>query len=347
MRSRASSNVRVSSSFTSRCASAQVGKWTWESVKPGTTQRPPRSTTSGLASAVSWTPTPPTMRSPAIASARAVGSDGSSVRTTPFSRITVPDSTEMRRLTDALLLGAVALVAGAAIVDALEPSRSRVRPGRRGGRRPARRAPARHARRRRAGLQPPRARAPVPPRAAARRDRLLRLRPPRARSPSTRAVSSGTRSPAGRRRCCGGSSSTATSADARRCSARRGSGTCATPRPTASRAGRARRSPCSSARASSASWPAPWTSTTSARARAGDSSRPGRSRAYGCTTRSAQRLPVPDEVLRAGAVAWSPDERWTVAAADDHLAVFRTRSRDVAARIPVGGVDVDWTATRR
>jgi len=36
----------------------------------------------------------------------------------------VPDSTEMRRLADALLLGAVALVAGAAIVDALEPSPS-------------------------------------------------------------------------------------------------------------------------------------------------------------------------------------------------------------------------------
>jgi hypothetical protein len=59
-----------------------------------------------------------------------------------------------------------------------------------------------------------------------------------------------------------------------------------------------------------------------------------------------ERLPVPDEVRRAGAVAWSPDERWTVAAADDHLAVFRTRSRSVAARIPVGAVDVDWTVTR-
>jgi hypothetical protein len=60
-----------------------------------------------------------------------------------------------------------------------------------------------------------------------------------------------------------------------------------------------------------------------------------------------RRLPVPDEVLHAGAVAWSPDERWTIAAADDHLAVFRTRSRDVAARIPVGAIDVDWAATRR
>ena len=38
----------------------------------------------------------------------------------------------------------------------------------------------------------------------------------------------------------------------------RGSGTCATPRPTASRAGRGRRSPCSSARGSSASWRGHW-----------------------------------------------------------------------------------------
>ena len=68
------------SSFTCRCASAQVGKWTCESVKPGRTQRPPRFTRLGLASAVSWTPTPPATRSPAIASARATGSDGSSVR---------------------------------------------------------------------------------------------------------------------------------------------------------------------------------------------------------------------------------------------------------------------------
>jgi hypothetical protein len=50
---------------------------------------PPRSTTSGDASAVSCTPTPPAMRSPAIASARCVGTCGSSVRMRPFSRITV------------------------------------------------------------------------------------------------------------------------------------------------------------------------------------------------------------------------------------------------------------------
>ena len=51
---------------------------------------PPRSTTSGDASAVSCTPTPPAMRSPAIASARCVGTCGSSVRTRTFSRITRP-----------------------------------------------------------------------------------------------------------------------------------------------------------------------------------------------------------------------------------------------------------------
>ena len=43
----------------------------------------------GLASAVSCVPTPPAIRSPAIASAAARGSEGSSVRTTPFSRITL------------------------------------------------------------------------------------------------------------------------------------------------------------------------------------------------------------------------------------------------------------------
>src|SRR4051812_13739137 len=88
MRSRHSSSDVAPSSFTSCCATAHVGKWTCESVKPGTTQRPPRSTTSGLASAVSCVPTPPAIRSPAIASAAARGSAGSSVRITPFSRIT-------------------------------------------------------------------------------------------------------------------------------------------------------------------------------------------------------------------------------------------------------------------
>ena len=85
---RASSSEPQPSSFTCRCASDQVGKWTCESVKAGRTQRPPRSTTSGLASAVSWTPTPPATYAPAIASARLVGSEGSIVLTTPFSRIT-------------------------------------------------------------------------------------------------------------------------------------------------------------------------------------------------------------------------------------------------------------------
>ena len=48
-----------------------------------------RSTRSGVGSAVSLVPTPPTMRSPAIASAAAVGSDGSIVRaSTPFVMIT-------------------------------------------------------------------------------------------------------------------------------------------------------------------------------------------------------------------------------------------------------------------
>ena len=46
-RASASSSELVPSRRTWRCASAQVGKWTWASVKPGRTQRPPRSTTLG------------------------------------------------------------------------------------------------------------------------------------------------------------------------------------------------------------------------------------------------------------------------------------------------------------
>ena len=69
------------------CESAHVGKWTCESVKPGRTHRPPRSTVSGLGSEVSCTPTPPAIRSPAIQSDETVGSDGSSVRIVPLRRI--------------------------------------------------------------------------------------------------------------------------------------------------------------------------------------------------------------------------------------------------------------------
>ena len=78
----------MSSRRTSRCASAQLGKWTCASLKPGSTQRPPRFTRSGVASAVSCVPTPPATRLPAIASARTTGIVGSSVRIVPFSRIT-------------------------------------------------------------------------------------------------------------------------------------------------------------------------------------------------------------------------------------------------------------------
>ena len=87
IRSSASSTLAAPSRRTCRCPIAHVGKCTCESLKPGTTQRPPRSTTSGEASDVSCVPTPPAISSPAIARARDVGSEGSSVRTIPFSRI--------------------------------------------------------------------------------------------------------------------------------------------------------------------------------------------------------------------------------------------------------------------
>ena len=65
----------------------QVGKWTCESVKPGTTHLPPRSMRSGLARAVSCVPA----ARDALARYRQRGrlrERGPSVRTTPFSRIT-------------------------------------------------------------------------------------------------------------------------------------------------------------------------------------------------------------------------------------------------------------------
>ena len=64
------------SSWTSLRASDHVGKWTWESVNAGRAHRPRRSTRSGVGSALSCVPTPPTTRSPAIARAAAVGKRG-------------------------------------------------------------------------------------------------------------------------------------------------------------------------------------------------------------------------------------------------------------------------------
>src|ERR671938_534335 len=87
-RATASSSERAPSRRTSRRATDHVGKCTCASLKPGRTQRPPRSTRSGLGSAVSCVPTPPATTLPAIASARATGRLGSIVWTTPFSRIT-------------------------------------------------------------------------------------------------------------------------------------------------------------------------------------------------------------------------------------------------------------------
>src|SRR5205814_3157415 len=94
-RASASSSERVPSRRTSCWATAQVGKWTCESVKPGTTHRPRRSTRSGLGSAVSCVPTPPAIVSPAIARPRTVWRDGSSVLMTPFSRITRAEYAEL------------------------------------------------------------------------------------------------------------------------------------------------------------------------------------------------------------------------------------------------------------
>src|SRR5437588_608565 len=96
-RATASSSEPAPSRRTSRRATDQVGKWTCASLNPGRTQRPPRSTRSGLGSAVSCVPTPPATSSPAIASARVTGRLGSIVRTIPFSRITAGNLASARK----------------------------------------------------------------------------------------------------------------------------------------------------------------------------------------------------------------------------------------------------------
>jgi hypothetical protein len=55
---------------------------------------------------------------------------------------------------------------------------------------------------------------------------------------------------------------------------------------------------------------------------------------------------LPGAAERARALAWSPDDRWAVAVGPRDLTVFETASRRVVAAIPGGGVDVDWTAVR-
>ena len=97
-RASVSASEAAPSSWTSRCDSDHVGKWTCASVKAGRTQRPRRSTRSGVGRDVSCVPTPPAMRSPAIASAAVVGSDGSIVRTTPFEMITGESLRASRRV---------------------------------------------------------------------------------------------------------------------------------------------------------------------------------------------------------------------------------------------------------
>jgi hypothetical protein len=55
--------------------------------------------------------------------------------------------------------------------------------------------------------------------------------------------------------------------------------------------------------------------------------------------RRGRRLDLPRE---ARAIAWSPDERWTVLAAGDELRIAPARGGDVVARIDAAAVDVDW-----
>ncbi|HSL64695.1 MAG TPA: hypothetical protein VK874_08560 [Gaiellaceae bacterium] len=54
------------------------------------------------------------------------------------------------------------------------------------------------------------------------------------------------------------------------------------------------------------------------------------------------RVELPADAEGARALAWSPDERWAVAASERELTFFRLGASTVTARIPLGAVDVDW-----
>jgi hypothetical protein len=52
---------------------------------------------------------------------------------------------------------------------------------------------------------------------------------------------------------------------------------------------------------------------------------------------------VPDRILTARAVAWSPDERWTALATDASVYVYPTdRPDELVVRIPLMVRDLAW-----
>lgn len=64
-------------------------------------------------------------------------------------------------------------------------------------------------------------------------------------------------------------------------------------------------------------------------------------RGFSVLTRAGERVLLP-RVPDARALAWSPDEEWVALATPAETVVARTGSREVVARLPVGGEALSW-----
>jgi hypothetical protein len=68
-------------------------------------------------------------------------------------------------------------------------------------------------------------------------------------------------------------------------------------------------------------------------------------RGFSVLTRQGERVLLP-RVSDARALAWSPDEEWVALATPEEIVVARTGSREVVARLPVGGEALSWLPER-
>jgi hypothetical protein len=68
-------------------------------------------------------------------------------------------------------------------------------------------------------------------------------------------------------------------------------------------------------------------------------------RGFTVLTRQGERVLLP-RVADARALAWSPDEEWVALATPEEIVVARTGSREVVARLPVGGEALSWLPDR-
>jgi hypothetical protein len=64
-------------------------------------------------------------------------------------------------------------------------------------------------------------------------------------------------------------------------------------------------------------------------------------RGFSALTRAGERVLLP-RVSDARALAWSPDEEWVALATPEETVVARTGSREVVARLPMGGEALRW-----